>query len=151
MIVVGAMILGTIITFLQVPQNVCAFIGRLTWPPWAIMAILCFLYIVLGCFLEVVSILMITTPIVYPLIIQLGYNGVWFGVFLVLLMEMALITPPVGLNLYVIQGIAKTGIEPVIKGVWPYMILLVLGLFMLYFVPELILWLPGTMGFAGTK
>jgi C4-dicarboxylate transporter DctM subunit len=94
---------------------------------------------------------MITVPIVYPLVIQLGYNGLWFGVFLVLLMEMALITPPVGLNLYVIQGIAKVGIEPVIKGVWPYMILLVLGLFMLYLWPDLILWLPGTMGFAGAK
>jgi C4-dicarboxylate transporter DctM subunit len=151
MIIVGAMILGTVITFLQVPQNVCAYVGGLTMPPWVIMFILCVIYIILGCFLEVVSILMITVPIVYPLVIQLGYNGLWFGVFLVLLMEMALITPPVGLNLYVIQGIAKVGIEPVIKGVWPYMILLVLGLFMLYLWPDLILWLPGTMGFAGAK
>lgn len=151
MIVVGAMILGTVITFLQVPQNVCAYIGGLAMPPWVIMFVLCVIYVILGCFLEVVSILMITVPIVYPLILQLGYNGVWFGVFLVLLMEMALITPPVGLNLYVVQGISKVGIEPVIKGVWPYMLLLLIGLFMLYLWPNLILWLPATMGFAGVK
>ena len=151
MIVVGAIILGTVTTFLQVPQDVCAFVGRLTWPPWAIMAVLCLFYIILGCFLEVVSIMMITLPIVYPLIIQLGYNGLWFGVFLVVLMEMALITPPVGLNLYVIQGIAKTGIEPIIKGVWPYMIMMALFLIVLCMWPDLILWLPGTMGFAGAK
>jgi len=151
MIVVGAIILGTVTTFLQVPQDVCAFVGRLTWPPWAIMAVLCLLYIVLGCFLEVVSIMMITLPIVYPLVIQLGYNGLWFGVFLVVLMEMALITPPVGLNLYVIQGIAKTGIEPVIKGIWPYMVIMLFFLIVLYMWPDLILWLPGTMGFGGAR
>lgn len=151
MIVVGAMILGTIITFLQVPQNACKFIGGLNYPPWVIMMVLCAAYIVLGCFLEVVSILMITTPIVYPMVKQLGYNGLWFGVFVVLLMEMALITPPVGMNLYVIQGISKAGIESVIRGVWPYMLFLVLGMLLLYFWPQLILWLPGTMGFAGAR
>lgn len=151
MIVVGAMMLGTIITFLQVPQNACKFIGGLNYPPWVIMTVLCAAYIVLGCFLEVVSILMITTPIVYPMVKQLGYNGLWFGVFIVLLMEMALITPPVGMNLYVIQGISKSGIEGVIRGVWPYMLILLLGLLILYMWPQLILWLPGTMGFAGAR
>jgi C4-dicarboxylate transporter, DctM subunit len=64
-------------------------------------------------------------------------------------MEMALITPPVGMNLFVIQGIAKTEIKPVIKGAFPYMILLVIGLFIFYIWQDLILWLPGTMGYAG--
>lgn len=151
MIVVGAITLGTVLTFLQVPQDVCAFIGKLTLPPWVIMSVLCLTYIVLGCFLEVVSILMITVPTVYPLVLQLGYNGLWFGVFLVLLIEIALITPPIGVNLYVIQGIAKTGIEPVIRGVWPYVVMLALGLFLLYMWPDLVLWLPGTMGYGGVK
>ncbi len=151
MIVVGAIILGVVSTYLQIPQKASEFIGALPYPPWVILAILCLFYIVIGCFLEVVSILLITMPIVYPIIIKLGFNGLWFGVFIVLLMEMALITPPVGMNLFVIQGIAKTEISPVIKGAAPYMALLVVGLFMLYFWPELILWLPGTMGYSGTK
>jgi len=151
MIVVGAMILGTITTFLQIPQDVCAFVGQLAWPPWVVMVMLCFVYLVLGCFLEVISILMITLPIVYPLVIQLGYNGLWFGVFLVVLMELALITPPVGLNLYVIQGIAKTGLGPVIKGIWPYMVIMVIFLVILYIWPDMILLLPATMGYGGAK
>jgi C4-dicarboxylate transporter, DctM subunit len=148
MIVVGAIILGTVGTYLQIPQMASQFIGGLPYPPWAIMALLCIFYIVLGCFLEVVSIMLITIPIVYPIIIKLGFNGLWFGVFIVLLMEMALITPPVGMNLFVIQGIAKTEIAPVVKGAFPYMIILVIGLFILYLWPDLILWLPGTMGYA---
>ncbi|KFN38151.1 hypothetical protein KN63_05710 [Smithella sp. F21] len=151
MIVVGAMILGTITTFLQIPQDVCAFVGQLAWPPWAVMVMLCFIYFVLGCFLEVVSIEMITLPIVYPLVIQLGYNGLWFGVFLVVLMELALITPPVGLNLYVIQGIAKTGIGSIIKGIWPYMVIMLIFLVILYIWPDMILLLPATMGYGGAK
>lgn len=115
------------------------------------MVMLCFIYFVLGCFLEVVSIEMITLPIVYPLVIQLGYNGLWFGVFLVVLMELALITPPVGLNLYVIQGIAKTGIGSVIKGIWPYMVIMLIFLVILYIWPDMILLLPATMGYGGAK
>ena len=151
MIVVGAIILGVVSTYLQIPQKASELILTLSYPPWVILLILCFFYIVIGCFLEVVSILLITMPIVYPIIIKLGFNGLWFGVFIVLLMEMALITPPVGMNLFVIQGIAKTEIVPVITGAAPYMAILVIGLFMLYLWPELILWLPGTMGYSAAR
>jgi C4-dicarboxylate transporter DctM subunit len=149
MIVVGALTFGTVITYLQIPQTVCQFVGGLEVQRWLVMLILCVIYAILGCFLEVVSILLITTPIVYPLVLQLGYNGVWFGVWLVLLMEMVLITPLVGLNIYVIRGIAKTDTVTVAKGIWPYMLLLVVGLFLFYHFPEIILWLPSTMGYSG--
>ena len=151
MIVVGAIILGSVGTYLQIPGMVSEYIGALPYPPWVIMFILVIFYIILGCLLEVVSILMITIPIVYPIIVKLGYNGVWFGVFIVLLMELALITPPVGMNLFVIQGIADTEVAPVIKGAFPYMIILLVGLFILYVWPQLILWLPSTMGYAGAR
>lgn len=147
LIVVGAMILGTIVTFLRVPQNLCDFVSTLHMSRWIILAILCVSYIFLGMFLEVVSILLITIPIVYPLIIQLGFNGLWFGVFVTILMEMAMITPPVGLNLYVIQGVASTKLEQVVKGAWPYMILMLALVLILAMFPNIVTWLPGTMGY----
>ncbi|MBL0715465.1 MAG: TRAP transporter large permease subunit [Desulfosarcina sp.] len=149
MIVVGAMQLGMLTTFLQVPQQAVALVGALDFPNWVIMIFLCIIYLILGMFLEVVSILLITMPIVYPLIIHMGYNGVWFGVFIVLLMEMALITPPVGLNIFVIQGVANAKMIDVIRGVLPFMVLLLAGLLLLWFFPQLALWLPGTMGLGG--
>lgn len=150
-IIIGAMILGTITTVLQVPQQLVAFVGSLQVSKWVIMLMLTMIYIILGMFLEVVSILLITIPIVYPLIISLGFNGVWFGIFIVVLMELALITPPVGLNLYVIQGIGKASLTEVSRGAFPFMILMMIGLLLLWFFPDLATWLPGTMGLGGLK
>ena len=149
MIVVGAMQLGIITTFLQVPQRAIALVGALDFPVWVIMTLLCLIFIILGMFLEVVSILLITMPIVHPLIIHMGFNGVWFGVFIVLLMEMAMITPPVGLNIYVIQGVANARMAEVIAGVLPFMVLLMAGVLLLWLFPQLVLWFPSTMGLGG--
>jgi len=150
-IIIGAMLLGTITTVLQVPQQLVAFVGSLAVPKWVVMLMLTAVYVVLGMFLEVVSILLITMPIVYPLIISLGFNGVWFGICIVVLMEMALITPPVGLNLYVIQGIGKASLTDVSRGAVPFMILMLIALLLLWFFPDLATWLPSTMGLGGLK
>lgn len=149
MIVVGALLLGAIITFLQLPQQVIALVSSLNAPRWVVMAMLVVMYIILGMFLEVISILLITMPIVYPLVIHMGYNGIWFGVFIVVLMEMALVTPPVGLNIFVIQGISNANISDVIRGVFPFIILLMVGLLLIWVFPQLVLFLPGTMGLGG--
>jgi C4-dicarboxylate transporter DctM subunit len=149
MIVVGALQLGMITTFLQIPQGAVSLVGRLDMANWIIMVILCIIYLILGMFLEVISILLITMPIVYPIVIHMGFNGVWFGVFITLLMEMALITPPVGLNMYVIQGISGDRMIDVIRGVLPFMLLLLIGLLLLWFVPGLAIWLPSGMGLGG--
>jgi len=95
--------------------------------------------------LEVVSILLITIPIVYPVILSLGFDGVWFGVIATLNMELALLTPPVGLNLYVIKGISGDSLENIVKGTWPFFSLLVIGIILLCFFPEIALWLPSSM------
>lgn len=151
MIVVGAMLLGTNTTFLQVPQKVIAMVGVMQVPTWVIMTLLIIFFIILGMFLEVVSILLITMPIVYPLIIHLGFNGVWFGVFITLLMQVALVTPPVGLNIYVIQGIGNASMAEVVRGVFPFLIILIIGLVLIWVFPQLVLWLPGTMGLGGVR
>lgn len=145
MIVAGALIFGNLITITQVSQQVINFVSEQQIPAGLVLLIMCLLFVVLGMFLEVISIMYITMPIVYPLITSLGFNGIWFGVFVTLLMEMALITPPVGLNTYVIQGISKEPMANVVKGALPFMALLALGLILLYLFPGLATWLPNQM------
>lgn len=145
MIVAGALIFGNLITITQAAQNIINYVAKHNIAPGLVLLVMCFLFVILGMFLEVISIMYITMPIVFPLMTGLGYNGIWFGVFVTLLMEMALITPPVGLNSFVIQGISKEPMAKVIRGVLPFMLLLALGLALLYLFPELALWLPSEM------
>lgn len=147
MIVVGAILLGMVVTVLQLPQGLTDFVQEAQVPRWAVMAILFVIYIILGMFLEVVSILLITLPVVYPLIISLDFNGLWFGIVLVVLMEFALVTPPVGLNLFTIQGITRARLSVIVRGVWPFIVLLAIGLGLVVAYQPLALWLPGTMGY----
>jgi C4-dicarboxylate transporter DctM subunit len=149
MIVVGAIQVGMISTFLQLPEAAIDLVKATHASNLVIMLLLCVIYFILGLFLEVVSILLITMPIVYPLIMYMNLNGIWFGVFIVLLMQMALITPPVGLNVYVVQGIADAEMTDVIKGVIPFMLLILLGMVILWLFPDLATWLPGTMNLGG--
>jgi C4-dicarboxylate transporter DctM subunit len=141
-IIVGAMLLGEYMTLTKIPDQAIEFISSLKMPPWGVIATLMVLYVILGMFLEVVSIMLITLPIVYPLIIKLGYDGIWFAVLITLNMEMACITPPVGLNLYAIQGIARAPLAEVLKGVWPFFIIMCVWMFFLALFPSLSTWLP---------
>ncbi len=95
--------------------------------------------------MEGMAILLITVPVFYPLAIATGINGLFFGVLLVLAIEMALITPPVGMNIFVVQGIAKAKSGEVIRGVLPYTLILLIMVPILYYFPQLVLWLPSTM------
>lgn len=147
MIIVGAILLGMITTVLQLPQNLLDYVQEANISRWTVMAILVVIYLILGMFLEVVSILLITLPIVYPLITSLGFDGVWFAILLVILMEASLITPPVGMNLFVVQGITKARLSEVVRGVWPFIILMAVALGLVMAVPEIALWFPSTMGF----
>ena len=147
MITVGALVLGTVATVLQIPQALQAFVESAQLAPWLVYALLVAFYLVLGMFLEVVSILLITLPIVYPLMISLHFNGVWFAIALVILMEMALITPPVGLNLFTVQGVTRAPLKSIIQGVLPFLALIVVVFLLVTFVQPLSTWLPGTMGF----
>lgn len=147
MIIVGAILLGMITTVLQLPQNLLDFVQEMEISRWTVMAVLVVIYLILGMFLEVVSILLITLPIVYPLVTTLGFDGVWFAILLVILMEVSLITPPVGMNLFVVQGITKARLGVVIRGVWPFIALMMVALALVMAWPDLALWFPSTMGF----
>jgi C4-dicarboxylate transporter, DctM subunit len=109
---------------------------------WVFMIIIAFIYIVLGFFFDPISIMLLTIPIFNPIVIHMGFNPVWFGVMLVILIEMGLVTPPVGFNLFVVASCGNEKVEEVIRGSFPYVILMCLMLVIIYLFPWLALWLP---------
>jgi tripartite ATP-independent transporter DctM subunit len=143
LILIAAFYLNFVLGVLGVPAQVSAFISSFDVPPWLMMLLLVILYLILGCFLDSLAMMIATIPIVWPVVQHLGFNAVWFGIFLVLMCELALITPPVGMNLYVVQSIRGRGsIATVIVGVLPFLgcILLLVALIMAF--PALVDWLP---------
>lgn len=144
-IIVGAMVMGDYMTLTKIPDLAVELVNSYNLSPWGVLATLMVLYLVMGMFLEVVSIMLITLPIVYPLIIKLGFDGIWFAVIITLNMEMACITPPVGLNLYAIQGISRAPLIHVIKGVSPFFFIMLIWMVFLCLFPSLSTWLPSTL------
>ncbi|MGE8203771.1 TRAP transporter large permease [Heyndrickxia sp. NPDC080065] len=137
-IIVGAMLLGYIMTVLQIPQTITNFATQQNISPWVIFILINIALLILGMFLETISILVITLPILYPIITALGFNPVWFAIIMVINMELALISPPVGLNLFVLKGIDRSNsISEIVKGVIPYAIIMVLFIIVLSFFPEI--------------
>lgn len=147
LIICGSFILNVTLNFLSIPQVLTKFVTSLGVGPTEIIFLLIVFYLILGSFLEVLSMQVTTIPIAYPIVTALGVDPIWFGVFIVLMSEIALITPPVGMNLYVVQSIrSDTGsISDVINGVWPYVIMMLGFTVFLWFVPEVVLWLPRKM------
>ena len=144
LIILAAFFLNYVVALLGIPQAVTDFVADLGASPMQTIWMLVVLYIILGCFLETLSMMIATVPVIVPLIVSLGFDPVWFGIFLVIMMELSLITPPVGLNLYVVQGIRTKGpITDVMYGTLPFMgIMLILTALIIYF-PGIALWLPG--------
>ena len=134
------------LTINQVPQKIVQIAIELNLSKWAFLIFVNFLLLFLGCFLEVVSTILIVVPILFPIVISLGIDPVWFGIIFIINMELALITPPVGMNLYVVQGVAESTLRTVVKGVRPFLLLLMLGLILIMLIPGLSLWLTRFVG-----
>jgi tripartite ATP-independent transporter DctM subunit len=144
-IIVGAVIFSISVSVLGIPKAVVEAIGSSGLPPIVILGLIYLLYTILGCFFDFISMLVMTLPFVYPVVINLGYDPFWFGVVLVIVGEMGLLTPPVGMNLYVLQGVAKVGLGEVARGALPYFLMLIVTLILITIFPGLATWLPGTM------
>jgi C4-dicarboxylate transporter, DctM subunit len=140
LILFAAYFLNFVLASIGLTQMLTDFINNLGMSPMATMLVIVVLYVVLGFFIETLSLMVITIPIVAPVVVGLGFDPVWFGVLLILLIEMALITPPVGLNLYVVQGIRQRGsISEVMIGSIPFVVLIFLMIFLLLLFPDLAL------------
>ncbi|QTD40953.1 TRAP transporter large permease [Sporosarcina sp. Te-1] len=137
-IIIGAMLLGYIMTILQIPQTIVNFATSQDISPWIIFVLINIVLLILGMFLETVSILVITLPILYPIIMALGFDPIWFAIILVINMELALISPPVGMNLFVLKGLNKENtISEIVKGVIPYAVIMLVFMVILSFFPEI--------------
>ena len=142
-IIVGAVLFGHVVTILHVPQRLITFLGELDVAPWQFIILVCIIFIFLGDFLEVVSITLITLPIIFPILLAIGIDPVWFAVIMTINMEFALITPPVGLNLFVIKGVVEdASLMEVFQGTLPFMLLMLAVLALVILFPQLSLWLP---------
>ncbi|MBI1773873.1 MAG: TRAP transporter large permease [Proteobacteria bacterium] len=145
-IMVGASIVSGTLGLMRVPDQLSAWVVSLNMAPVMVLMAIYGMYLFLGCFIDTVSMVVLTIPVVYPIILKLGYDPIWFGIALVMLVEMAMITPPVGLNLFTIQGIRPDQpLSDVIKGSMPFLIMMFVGLAILTIFPELATWLPSTM------
>jgi len=142
---VGAMILASFFGVMGVPRAVASVVADSDLGPYAVLLAIFVLYIVLGCFLDGISMMVLTVPTVVPIVEALGVDRIWFGVILVVLTEIGMITPPMGLNLYVIQGISQKPLSEVVYGAAPFFLLMLAFLGLLTCFPSLVLWLPSLM------
>jgi C4-dicarboxylate transporter DctM subunit len=146
LIIIGANITGNLITMTQVTQQLLDLVNSLAVPSWVYMAIILVFLIILGGPLEAVSIMVITVPILYPIITALGFNGTWFGIIQAVVGELALISPPEGINLFILQEIGKASAAEVSWGVIPFLVIMAFFLLLLCVFPELTTWLPALLG-----
>ena len=146
-ILVAAAAFGYVLSYLQVPQQLVARIATAEVSPYVILIGINLMLFVLGCIMDPAAIIMVTIPILAPLVESLGFDLVWFGVMFVVNMELAEITPPLGLNLYVMKAVSPPEIElgDIVRGALPFMLLDVIALALVIIFPQLILWLPSTM------
>lgn len=142
LILAGAKIFGRAITLYRIPQDISTFITTNLDQAGLFVLMVCAILLVMGLVLEALSMLLIMVPVLYPSLAALGIDPIWFGIMFVVMIECALITPPVGLNLYVIQAVGKAPMSEVAYGVWPFIILLLLTVMLLYFIPDIALYIP---------
>jgi tripartite ATP-independent transporter DctM subunit len=147
LILFGAYLLNYVLTGLGVPQALARSVAGLPLPPWAIMLLIIGFYLALGTFMEGFSMVITTIPVIFPVVMALGYDPVWFGVIVTMLVEIALISPPDGTVLYVLQGMRKDGgpITEIFSGVLPFLGVYILAVIALMIVPDIALWWPSVL------
>jgi C4-dicarboxylate transporter DctM subunit len=144
-ILIGAFILNYFMVLTSLPVWLSDFVGGLSLPPLAIMGLIILVYVFLGCIMDAMGMVLLTMPVFYPLVLSLGFDPIWFGIIIVAVMEMAAITPPIGINLFVIAGITQEPLQTVYKGVIPFIIADSIRIAIYLFVPAVILFLPQLM------
>ena len=145
-IVAGATIFGHFLALTRLPFDIADMVSHLNLPHFAVMALIILVYLIGGCFIDALALIMLTVPIFYPVVTAMGFDPVWFGVVIVLVTQMGVITPPVGLNVYVVQSVATdVPLGTIFKGAFPLLLAIVVITLFLIFVPQLALFLPSLM------
>ena len=144
-ILAGAAFLTVAMGFTGIPKNLAMWIGAAELSPYALLGALTLFFIILGCFLDGISVVVLTTSVIMPMIEQAGIDPLWFGIYIVIVVEMSQITPPVGFNLFVLQSLTGRNILVIAKAALPFFLLLILALGIIIAIPEIVTYLPNNM------
>ena len=145
-VLIGALIFGYFLTVTQVPQKLTEFLTGLGLGSYGVLALIMLMYLVLGCLMDAMAMIILTVPIIFPVVIHLGFDPIWFGVIIVMTVELGLIHPPVGMNVFVIKSVVKdVSFATIFKGVIPFILTDLVRLVILIAFPILALWLPSRM------
>jgi C4-dicarboxylate transporter DctM subunit len=147
-IITGAVVFGHFMAVSRLPFILAEWLGGLPIPPMAVMAVIILIYFIGGFFMDAMGLIVVTIPIFYPIVLKLGFDPIWFGVIVVLVGEMGVITPPVGVNVFVIKGIAPDiPLERIFRGIFPFLAALIIFTILLMFFPEIATFLPGLISY----
>jgi tripartite ATP-independent transporter DctM subunit len=142
-LIAGASVFGKFMAVTTIPAQLSTWVSQLPLPPVGIIGIICLMLFVGGCFIDAMALIMLTIPIIYPVILHLNYDPIWFGVVFVLLSQIAVVTPPVGVNVYVMKGIAPdVSIANIFQGTFPFLAAMLVLLILIVIFPDIVLWLP---------
>ena len=145
-ILIGALLFGYFLTITQTPQKVTAFLTGLGIGAYGVLTLIMLMYLVLGCLMDALAMIILTVPIIFPVIKELGFDPIWFGVIIVMTVELGLIHPPVGMNIFVIKSVIEdVKISTIFYGVMPFIVTDLLRLVILIAFPILATWLPSRM------
>ncbi len=145
-VLIGALIFGYFLTITQTPQKLTGFLTQLGLGSYGVLALIMLMYLVLGCLMDAMAMIILTVPIIFPVIVQLGFDPIWFGIIIVMTVELGLIHPPVGMNVFVIKSVVHdVSFITIFKGVIPFVLTDILRLIILIAFPMIALWLPGRM------
>jgi tripartite ATP-independent transporter DctM subunit len=145
-VLIGALLFGYFLTITQTPQKLTEFLTGLGVGRYGVLALIMVMYLILGCLMDAMAMIILTVPIIFPVIVQLGFDPIWFGIIIVMTVELGLIHPPVGMNVFVIKSVVKdVSFMTIFKGVIPFVITDILRLIILISFPIIALWLPNRL------
>lgn len=150
LLIAGATVFGKFLAVTRIPFDIATWVGGLDLPPYLVMAVIVLIYFIGGCFMDALAFVTLTVAIFFPVVMALGYDPIWFGIIIVMVTEMGVITPPVGINVYVVFGVARRVIgevplESIFKGIFPFLLAVIAGVIILMIFPQIILYLPNLM------
>lgn len=146
-VLIGALLFGYFLTITESPQKLTTFLTSLGVGRYGVLAMIMVMYLILGCLMDAMAMIILTVPIIFPVVIALGFDPIWFGIIIVMTVELGLIHPPVGMNVFVIKSVVKdVSFTTIFKGVLPFVVTDIIRLIILIAFPVIALWLPSKMG-----
>ena len=143
LILIGASVFNVFMSVSQLPMHLADYLQTLEVNRFVVLSAILFLYIALGCIMDGFAMIILTIPILFPILTSMGFDAIWFGVIMVIVLEMGLITPPVGLNVFILKGVAKdVPMNTIFKGIWPFLISSVAAIIIIMIFPQIATYIP---------